>query len=85
MDHEFETDLYDLLQELNKEVTIVVITHDVGVVSHYVKSVACVNRRVVFHAEGQITAEMLETAYQCPVDLVAHGLPHRVFPSHKGS
>lgn len=82
VDQEFEVNLYDLLKELNKQVTIVVITHDIGAVSSYVKSVACVNRRLMFHEEGKITTEMLDLGYQCPVDLVAHGLPHRVFPEH---
>jgi zinc transport system ATP-binding protein len=25
---------------------------------------------------------MLEAAYHCPVDLIAHGVPHRVFSEH---
>jgi zinc transport system ATP-binding protein len=82
-DPEFETDIYEFLRKLNEKVTIVVITHDIGVISRYAKSVACVNRTLIFHGEGQITTEMIEMAYQCPVDLIAHGLPHRVFPSHE--
>jgi len=83
VDREFEVDLYELLKELNKDVTIVVITHDVGVVSRYVKSVACVNHTLIFHEDGKITTEMIDMAYKCPVDLVAHGIPHRVLPEHK--
>lgn len=83
VDMEFETDLYALLKALNRQVTIVSITHDVGVISRHVKSVACVNRRLIFHGEGKITQEMLDMAYQCPVDLVAHGIPHRVLPEHE--
>jgi zinc transport system ATP-binding protein len=83
VDVEFETSLYDFLRELNKNVTIVTVTHDVGVISRYVKSVACVNRSLIFHAGGKITAEMIDMAYQCPVDLIAHGIPHRVFPHHE--
>jgi zinc transport system ATP-binding protein len=83
VDREFEIGLYELLEELNKKVTIVVITHDVGVVSRYVKSVACVNHSLIFHDGGKITSEMLDMAYACPVDLVAHGIPHRVLPEHK--
>jgi zinc transport system ATP-binding protein len=83
VDPEFESNLYDFLNELNKEVTIVVITHDIGVISRHVKSLACINRGLVFHGEGQITAEMIDMAYQCPVDLIAHGIPHRVLPSHE--
>lgn len=83
VDSEFQTDLYDFLKELNREVTIVVITHDIGVVSSYMKSIACLNRYFIFHDGGQITQEMIDMAYQCPVDLIAHGLPHRVLHSHE--
>jgi len=83
VDPEFQTDLYDFLKELNKEVTIVVITHDIGVVSSHLKSIACVNKHFIHHGGGQITQEMIDMAYQCPVDLIAHGLPHRVLPSHR--
>lgn len=83
VDREFERGLYEFLKELNQKVTIVVITHDVAVVSRYIKSVACVNHTLVFHEDGEITTEMLDMAYQCPVDLIAHGIPHRVLPEHK--
>ncbi|MCP4668800.1 MAG: ABC transporter ATP-binding protein [Deltaproteobacteria bacterium] len=83
VDPEFETDLYEFLRELNRKVTIAVITHDIGAISRNVKSVACVNRALIFHGEGQITPEMMEMAYVCPVDLIAHGTPHRVLPTHE--
>jgi zinc transport system ATP-binding protein len=83
VDPEFETDLYDFLKELNKEVTIVVITHDIGIVSSHMKSIACVNRHFIFHPDAHISQEMLDMAYQCPVDLIAHGLPHRVLSTHE--
>jgi zinc transport system ATP-binding protein len=83
VDPEFQTDLYAFLEELNKDVTIVVITHDVGVVSSHMKSIACVNKHFIFHEGAQITQEMIDMAYQCPVDLVAHGLPHRVLHTHE--
>ncbi len=83
VDPDFRTDLYDILNELNKEVTMVVITHDIGVVSRYMKSIACVNKHFIFHEGGQITQEMIDMSYECPVDLIAHGLPHRVLPTHK--
>jgi zinc transport system ATP-binding protein len=83
VDREFQVNLYDILEELNKRVTIVVITHDIGVVSSYMKSIACVNKHFIFHEGSHITQEMIDMAYQCPVDLVAHGLPHRVLRTHE--
>lgn len=83
VDPEFHVNLYDILEELNKRVTIVVITHDIGVVSSYMKSIACVNKHFIFHEGSHITQDMIDMAYQCPVELVAHGMPHRVLPTHK--
>ncbi len=83
VDSEFETDLFSFLKELNRETTIVVVTHDIGVISSHVKSVACVNKKVILHEEGKITPDMMDMAYPCPVDLVAHGTPHRVLHVHE--
>ncbi|MCG7848198.1 MAG: ABC transporter, partial [ANME-2 cluster archaeon] len=30
----------------------------------------------------EMTAEDLEATYQCPVELIAHGVPHRVLKHH---
>ena len=74
--------IYELLRELNRQVTIILVSHDIGVVSSYVKTVACLNRRLIYHESKEITSDMLEAAYQCPVELIAHGLPHRVLGLH---
>jgi zinc transport system ATP-binding protein len=83
VDKEFHTELYELLRELNKTKTILVVSHDLSVLSSYVKSVACVNQRLFYHDAAEVTAEMLDMAYQCPVELVAHGVPHRVLRKHE--
>ncbi|MBW1703822.1 MAG: metal ABC transporter ATP-binding protein [Deltaproteobacteria bacterium] len=83
VDTKGQSDLYEFLKELNETVTIVVVSHDLSIVSSYVKSVACVNQNLIFHDAAEITGEMLEMAYHCPVELIAHGLPHRVLREHK--
>lgn len=82
IDSRSRTEIYDYLNELNKSATIVVVMHEVLAVSSYIKSIACVNRKLIFHEQGKITREMMDEAYQCPVDLIAHGIPHRVFHDH---
>ncbi len=74
--------IYDLLKQLNQQMTILMISHDIGAIAACVKTVGCLNRTLFYHGEKQITPEMLEIVYQCPVDLIAHGIPHRVFPQH---
>jgi zinc transport system ATP-binding protein len=83
VDTKGQTDLYALLKILNETVTIIVVSHDLSVVSSYVKCVACINQRVFYHDAAEITEDMLEMAYHCPVELIAHGLPHRVLRTHE--
>jgi zinc transport system ATP-binding protein len=82
VDPQVSVSIYELLNELNAHVTIMLISHDVSVMSSYVKTVGCLNRRLFYHNDRELTSEMLEQAYQCPVDLIAHGVPHRVFAEH---
>jgi len=84
IDKDLQINFYNLLKELNKNVTIVLVTHDIGVISSYVNRVACLNHFMFTHDdEKMITKEMLEKTYSCPVDLIAHGVPHRVLDDHK--
>jgi hypothetical protein len=89
IDTKGQADFYRFLKELNQDITVLVVSHDLLVVSRYVKSVACVNKKLHYHDQAEITGEMLETMYACtveevcPVELVAHGLPHRVLMDHE--
>ena len=88
IDTKGQAEFFEMLKDLNRDVTIVVVSHDLLAVSRYVKSVACVNRGLHYHNQAEITGEMLETMYPCaageacPVELLAHGLPHRVLKDH---
>lgn len=82
VDPQVSNSIYELLQQLNEHVTILLISHDMSAISSYVKTVGCLNRRLFYHHGAEITSDMLELAYQCPIDLIAHGVPHRVFPTH---
>lgn len=74
---------YELLKELNKEMTIILVSHDIGVLSQYVNKIACLNKTLVYHDSKEISHEMLEQTYHCPVDLFAHGVPHRGLGEYK--
>ena len=82
VDNQFETELYSLLRELNRSITILLVSHDIGMISPYIKTLACVNRELHYHASNEITEEQLKV-YNCPVEIIAHGpVPHRVFKEH---
>ncbi len=89
IDTKGQREFYQLLKRLNEFITIIIVSHDLMVLSGYVKSVACVNQHLHYHDQAEVTGEMLETMYNCsveevcPVELIAHGLPHRVLRAHE--
>ncbi|NCC30418.1 MAG: ABC transporter ATP-binding protein [Chloroflexia bacterium] len=82
VDPQGRADLYTILRELNRHLTILLVTHDMLAISSYVKTVGCLNRRLIYHGTQEVTAEMIDLGYPCPVELIAHGLPHRVLAEH---
>lgn len=83
IDKRFEAQLYKLLEEVNKECAIILVSHDIGTVLQNVKSIACVNGTLDYHPDTEIPSEWLEEHFGCPIELLGHGnLPHRVLKSH---
>ncbi len=82
IDAKGQEDLYGLLAQLNAKMTIVIVSHDLMVLSRHVKSVACVNRTVHFHSGSEITPEMMQNMYGAEMELVAHDVSHRILNAH---
>lgn len=83
VDKHFEGELYELLKKLNKKMAILLVSHDIGIISTIVKTIACVNEELHYHQTNKISPEILET-YNCPIELITHGhVPHRVLYNHK--
>jgi zinc transport system ATP-binding protein len=82
IDAESETGLYEILRQLNQSMTIILVSHDIGAISRHVNSIACLNRTLYHHGSKDLTPEVIESVYGCPVDLIAHGTPHRVLEKH---
>lgn len=76
IDPEAQEQFYDLLQTLNRShgVTLVLVTHDIGVVGSAVRKLACLNRRLVFHGEPKefLSDAALSSLYGAPVHLLSH-------------
>lgn len=76
LDDYVERELYDLLKELNDELAIVVVSHDIGFVSRYVEKVICVNRQVHVHPTSEIGEDIIHEMYGQHVHMVRHDQDH---------
>ncbi len=82
VDNHFEWELYGKLRVLNERMAILLVSHDVGTISAYVKTIACVNRRLHYHPSSRITSEDLKV-YNCPLQLLIHSdVPQIILPKH---
>ncbi len=77
-----QEELYELLSELSHRMAIMIVSHDLSAISIHVDKIACLNRRLYYHGSKEIPAEDIEAAYGCPIELLAHGMPHRVLRKH---
>ena len=83
VDNSFEGELYLKLKELNEQMAILLISHDVGTISFFVKTIACVNRNLHYHPSNVISEEQL-ASYNCPLQIITHGnIPHTVLKLHE--
>lgn len=72
IDTRMEEDIFDLLKRLNKRITIIVVSHDIGFISEYVTMVACLNKTLVCHETASISGKTIEELYGAPVHMIQH-------------
>jgi zinc transport system ATP-binding protein len=72
VDHQTEENLFSILQKLNSKMTILLVSHDLGFVSKYVKSVICVNRQVVIHPTTSMNGALIKDIYHGDLKMVRH-------------
>ena len=72
VDYQTEENLFSILQKLNSKMTILLVSHDLGFVSKYVKSVICVNRQVVIHPTTLINGTVIKDIYHGDLKMVRH-------------
>lgn len=70
IDSKTKKEIYELLKELNKEKTILIVSHDMEDIFHYIDSVICVNKTLHYHGnDKKLDKNTLEKVYGCPVNL----------------
>ncbi len=75
VDAESREAFYALLNDLNTEgITIVLIEHDIGVVTNHASTVACLNRDLYFHGDAEtfLETDAIAEAYGTDQHLLQH-------------
>ncbi|MCW8984145.1 MAG: metal ABC transporter ATP-binding protein [Thermoanaerobaculales bacterium] len=76
LDQKVEQDFFELLKELNRRLTIILVTHDLGFVAGFVRTVICVHGHVDIHPTSALDGRAISDIYGGEVRMVRHD--HRV-------
>lgn len=82
VDNRFEGELYEKLRALNSEMAIILVSHDMGTIVKYVKTIACVNGNLHYHPSNRITQKDLDE-YNCPIQIIKYGEVPHIFLKHQ--
>jgi len=83
-----QDNFYRLLQQLKEEysLTVMMATHDIGVVPIYCDAIACLNRTLHLHGKPEeiLRNDVFKKLYGSEVEAVMHGkIPHRMIGGHR--
>ncbi|AXX91590.1 ABC transporter [Malaciobacter molluscorum LMG 25693] len=66
-----QKEVYELLVKLNEQMTIVVVSHDISVLLNYAKSVAHINKNLVYHKLDNVKNNINDNEHLCEVELLS--------------
>lgn len=72
VDPRLEESFFHLLKKLNEQMTIIVISHDIGFISHFVNRVACLNQTLVCHETAALSGKIIGQLYGANVRMINH-------------
>ncbi|SDX89687.1 zinc transport system ATP-binding protein [Allochromatium warmingii] len=72
IDQRAESDIFDLLAELNQRLTILLVSHDIAFISEYVSRVACLNRTLTCHNTSAVSDDTIQHLYGGHIRQVEH-------------
>ncbi|MBD3184128.1 ATP-binding cassette domain-containing protein [Candidatus Poribacteria bacterium] len=80
IDQKWQQSFYELLHKLSEKLAIVLVSHDIGVISTYIDKIACVSGSIYYHGSTKDGLSKISEMYQCPIELLVHGVPHSSIP-----
>jgi len=69
-----EQKLYHLMQELNKKMTIIFVSHDLHFVGNFVKTVVCIHQHAVLHKTSDLHKASLAQVYLNRLRIIEHNV-----------
>ncbi len=72
IDRQSEGQLFEILTHLNRNMTILMVTHDLGFSSKFFKRIVCVSKEVVMHPTSELTGKLIRDMYGGDIRMIRH-------------
>ncbi|WMJ80243.1 ABC transporter ATP-binding protein [Clostridium sp. MB40-C1] len=72
LDAQAKIDIYNLLRDLNRNITIVLVTHDIEIISNYATNIVCINKELYYSGEIEKDTEISTNFFKCPTNFIEH-------------
>jgi zinc transport system ATP-binding protein len=72
LDLHLEDEFLEILKQLNRQMTVVMVSHDLGFVASCVNRCICVNRQVHLHPTSALKDDLIRSMYGDSVRLIRH-------------
>lgn len=63
IDRRFQKQMYEMLEQINQDCAIIIVSHDIAEVLNNVKHIACVNHHIHYHDTTEMPKEKLEAHF----------------------
>ncbi len=80
IDTKGQGEVFEILKELNKAITIILVTHDINNVIEYAKSIIYVDKTIYIHESPKLSISALKNklnitnGHLCPIELINYGV-----------
>jgi len=74
IDGEGQIRIYEILKDLNVDKTIVMVSHDLNLITKYANTITVVNQSACHHKNENLPENFMDLYYQCPVDILQSSL-----------
>jgi zinc transport system ATP-binding protein len=72
IDPAVQENFYEIVAELNKSMAVLLVSHDLGIVSQKIESVICVNREVHIHPSSELNGRLIQELYGHDINIIRH-------------
>lgn len=68
LDVQYKAQIYSLIKDLSKNITVIIVSHDLSLIGNYATRAICINKKLCYCGDATLTQNMIENIYSYTTD-----------------